>query len=187
METDALNPATTVSKQHEHEHKARRLRGGGAARVCPVPFPPRSTASISFPRLSQYYELTTRISPFGLQDCFIGMIECFICFGALPFIPSNLRANRNSCDLPFHRMLQGSYLLRPICLPSSSWLLPHRIPFIFISKKKFLFHFTFRVANRKTLFIQDCCECFADIVCKSPSPLLSPSSLSVLTNACVSH
>ncbi|KAI0000278.1 hypothetical protein BJV77DRAFT_973092 [Russula vinacea] len=45
IQMDAMNPATAVSKQHEHQHKARRLRGGGAAR-----------------------------------DCFIGMIECFICF-----------------------------------------------------------------------------------------------------------
>ena len=38
-----MNPATAVSKQHEHQHKARRLRGGGAARVCPTslcPTPP---------------------------------------------------------------------------------------------------------------------------------------------------
>ena len=38
MEIDALNPASTVNSQHEHQHKARRLRGGGAARVGPVPF-----------------------------------------------------------------------------------------------------------------------------------------------------
>ncbi|KAF8467549.1 hypothetical protein DFH94DRAFT_685824 [Russula ochroleuca] len=32
IQMDAMNPATSVSKQHEHQHKARRLRGGGAAR-----------------------------------------------------------------------------------------------------------------------------------------------------------
>ena len=38
MRIDALNPASTVSSQHEHQHKARRLRGGGAGRVGPVPY-----------------------------------------------------------------------------------------------------------------------------------------------------
>ena len=36
--TDALNPAATTSSQQqhvEHQHKARRLRGGGAGRVRP--------------------------------------------------------------------------------------------------------------------------------------------------------
>jgi hypothetical protein len=36
--TDALNPAATTSNQQqhvEHQHKARRLRGGGAGRVRP--------------------------------------------------------------------------------------------------------------------------------------------------------
>ena len=43
---DAMNPTTAVSKQHEHQHKARRLRGGGAARVCPLPpLPHRSPHS----------------------------------------------------------------------------------------------------------------------------------------------
>ncbi|KAN0118656.1 hypothetical protein V8E52_005079 [Russula decolorans] len=34
IQMDALNTASTVSSQHEHQHKARRLRGGGAAREC---------------------------------------------------------------------------------------------------------------------------------------------------------
>ncbi|KAH9964759.1 hypothetical protein BJV74DRAFT_870274 [Russula compacta] len=46
IQMDALNPAAPVnSQQSEHQHKARRIRGGGAGR-----------------------------------DCFIGLIECFICF-----------------------------------------------------------------------------------------------------------
>jgi hypothetical protein len=44
--TDALNPAATTSNQQqhvEHQHKARRLRGGGAGRVRPsLPGPVQS-------------------------------------------------------------------------------------------------------------------------------------------------
>ncbi|KAH9054649.1 hypothetical protein EDB87DRAFT_97488 [Lactarius vividus] len=45
VQMNALNPAAPVNSQQQHEHKARRLRGGGAGR-----------------------------------DCFIGLVECFICF-----------------------------------------------------------------------------------------------------------
>lgn len=38
---DVMNPAPPASKQahieHEHQHKASRLRGGGAAKVCIEP------------------------------------------------------------------------------------------------------------------------------------------------------
>ncbi|KAI0276778.1 hypothetical protein BGY98DRAFT_672261 [Russula aff. rugulosa BPL654] len=58
MIIDPLNPSSTVSSQHEHQHKARRLRGGGAAR-----------------------------------DCFIGAIECFICFECCKVEPENTCVN----------------------------------------------------------------------------------------------
>ncbi|KAI9443550.1 hypothetical protein H4582DRAFT_1925613, partial [Lactarius indigo] len=37
IQMDALNPAAPVNNKqqhHEHQHKARRLRGGGAGRDC---------------------------------------------------------------------------------------------------------------------------------------------------------
>ena len=178
---DALNPATTASKQHEHQHKARRLRGGGAARVSPLPTRSPSLCSTA-PLLGVNQSLShaplpsrmlTRLSPFrttGLlhrHDRVLHLLR-YVLTPSIPVKPSSLTGLR---DLPFQRMLQGSSLSRLVCLPSSSWLLPHRfhfkkIPFFFL-------FFTFRLANRKTrdFSIQDCCECFADIVCKFPSPL----------------
>ena len=105
MEIDALNPASTVSNQHEHQHKARRLRGGGAGRVSRVSFrlhpciapgyridAPRR-ASISLRRLSHHFTVSPLaldvdpLFPIGRQNCFIGLIECFICFGTYCFLP----------------------------------------------------------------------------------------------------
>ncbi|KAH9959804.1 hypothetical protein BC827DRAFT_1211658 [Russula dissimulans] len=61
IQMDALNPATPAnSQQAEHQHKARRIRGGGAGR-----------------------------------DCFIGLIECFICF-AEPLM-ANARFSLQDC------------------------------------------------------------------------------------------
>lgn len=68
-----------------------------------------------------------------LQDCFLGMVECFLCFG-----------KSISCDIHFiwlimsciFRVLQGKYQLSPITV-------------------RFII----------SLFSQDCCECFADIIC----------------------
>jgi hypothetical protein len=108
LEIDALKPASTVSSQHEHQHKTRRLRGGGAGRVGPVSFrlPPSAPlssgsgdeaasvltdaprrASISPPRLTP---LASSYN-FPQQDCFIGLIECFICFGTYCFLPFRIQ------------------------------------------------------------------------------------------------
>ena len=125
MEIDALNPASTVSDQHEQQHKARRLRGGGVARVCPIPFrllpsapfsspgsatvlvdapwmmlhggrqslPHASSVILSSPpRLSRHLISLSPlppdvdpIFPIRRQECCIGMIGCFICFGTVLF------------------------------------------------------------------------------------------------------
>ncbi|TFY80127.1 hypothetical protein EWM64_g3889 [Hericium alpestre] len=49
VQMNAMNPAP-VNGQHQHEHKAERIRGGGAA-----------------------------------KDCFLGLVECFICFESCKF------------------------------------------------------------------------------------------------------
>jgi len=46
MEIDALNTASTMGSQHDHQHEARRLRGGGAFGVGPVPVPFRLFTSV---------------------------------------------------------------------------------------------------------------------------------------------
>ncbi|KAI9507625.1 hypothetical protein F5148DRAFT_90536 [Russula earlei] len=52
IQMDAVNPVASGSNQHA-EHKARRLRGGGAARVRDVPFaiciPPPFSPTVSLP------------------------------------------------------------------------------------------------------------------------------------------
>ena len=58
----------------------------------PVPFPPSAPllhgVNLSpTPFSLRLRMLTTRGFPFAQQDCFIGMIECFICFGTYPCLP----------------------------------------------------------------------------------------------------
>lgn len=157
MDVDALNPASTVSSQHEHQHKARRLRGGGAGRVGRVSFrlhpciapgyridAPRR-ASISRQRLSHHFTVSPLALdvdphfPVGLQNCFIGLIECFICFGTYCFLPFR-KQMMSSSFLP--RMLQGSSLTT--CLPP---LIP--VALTLSSQFNYFFYFTFRLHLRR--------------------------------------
>lgn len=147
---DALNPAAPVnSQQSEHQHKARRIRGGGAGRVRLLP--PFSvllpSAPLAFTGVAPFIifppDADSRFSPFlpySIQDCFIGLIECFICFGTSIFhsvINDGVNLTAKPPDLS-HRMLQGSsFFVACPSLPRGGWLAALLSPFEF----KFDFHF----------------------------------------------
>lgn len=72
-----------------------------------------------------------------LQDCFLGAFECFLCFGMCS--PFGLAGLLADHHPRSRRVLQGNARLSS--------------------------HDIFRPINN--LFSQDCCECFADIICTS--------------------
>jgi hypothetical protein len=72
------------AQQGQCEHKASRLRGGGAGKVCHHPhshirshFQHPSSLNIAYLPVPLVH--TDR--SIYLQDCFIGLIGCFLCFG----------------------------------------------------------------------------------------------------------
>lgn len=152
MITDPLNPSSTVSSQHEHQHKARRLRGGGAARVGPVPFrllsplphvpssarandAPRR-ASISTPRPSRHlihtpHRMLTRSSPFAHRIASLARLNVSSALVRICFLRNDVSTWLTGTHHLFLRMLQGSSLSRLVCLPSSSCHLPYLPPFRF--------------------------------------------------------
>ena len=123
--TGVMNPPARESNQtQECRHKrgfAERLRGGGAGKVRTV-----------------YRHTTSESSHHACeQDCFLGLIECFLCFGE--WAPCRLGCAFTDPPVVVRRMLQSKW--------SRIGIVAHR--------------------SHAWSSSQDCCECIADIVCTS--------------------